>query len=97
MAVPVWKRKLSSAQFIYEVYTLNIRLGEILENKPQKYKANYADDIIKTALEALEHLQIADSIYQSWRGYAKQYNGYKTVGAMDQFFATVMKGVNFDT
>lgn len=27
MAVPVWKRKLSSAQFIYEVYTLNIRLG----------------------------------------------------------------------
>ena len=35
--------------------------------------------------------------YQSWRGYAKQYNGYKTVGAMDQFFATVMKGVNFDT
>ena len=36
MSVPVWKRKLSSAQFIYEVYTLNIRLGEILENKPQK-------------------------------------------------------------
>ena len=35
--------------------------------------------------------------YQSWRGYAKQYNAYKTVGAMDQFFASVMKGVNFDT
>lgn len=37
MAVPIWKRKVSSAQFIYEVYTLNIRLGEILMNKPQKY------------------------------------------------------------
>lgn len=65
MAVPIWKRKISSAQFIYEVYTLNIRLGEILMNKPQKYKQNYADGIIKTALSCLEHLQIADSIYLS--------------------------------
>lgn len=65
MSVPVWKRKVSSAQFIYEVYTLNIRLGEILMNKPQKYKPNYADDIIKTALSCLEHLQIADSVYLS--------------------------------
>lgn len=73
MSVPVWKRKLSSAQFIYEVYTLNIRLGEILENKPQKYKANYADDIIKTALEALEHLQIADSIYLTKYSSVKDY------------------------
>lgn len=65
MSVPVWKRKVSSAQFIYEVYTLNIRLGEILMNKPQKYKQNYADGIIKTALSCLEHLQIADSVYLS--------------------------------
>lgn len=34
--------------------------------------------------------------YQSWRGYAKKYNGYRTVGGMDRFFADVMKGVNFD-
>lgn len=34
--------------------------------------------------------------YQSWRGYAKKYNGYKTVGAMDKYFAEIMKGVSFD-
>ena len=45
------------------MYLLNIRLGEILNNKPKKYKTNYADEIIKTALSALSHLQLADSIY----------------------------------
>ncbi len=53
MSVPVWKRKLSSAEYVYQTYQLNIRLGEILINKPQKYKANYADEIIQTALSAL--------------------------------------------
>ena len=33
--------------------------------------------------------------YQSWRGYAKKYNGYRTVGAMDRLFADTMKGVKF--
>ena len=65
MSVPVWKRKASSAQFIYEVYTLNIRLAQIVANKPQKYRANYGDEIIKSALSCLGHLQIADSIYLS--------------------------------
>ena len=65
MSVQVWKRKLSSAEYIYQVYKLNIRLGEILINKPQKYKTNYADAIIQTALSALEHAQIADSIFLS--------------------------------
>lgn len=73
MSVPVWKRKLSSAQFLYEVYTLNFRLGEILANKPQKYKPNYADDIIKTALSCLKHLQIADSIYLSKYSSVQDY------------------------
>ena len=63
MSVPLWKRKLSSAEFLYRTYQLNIRLGQILANKPKKYKQNYADEIIKTALSALKHLQIADSIY----------------------------------
>ena len=65
MSVPVWKRKLSSAEYVYQTYQLNIRLGEILINKPQKYKANYADEIIQTALSALKHVQIADSIFMS--------------------------------
>lgn len=73
MSVPVWMRKLSSAQFIYEVYTLNIRLGEIMANKPQKYKPNYIDDIIKTALSCLKHLQIADSIYLTKYSTAEDY------------------------
>lgn len=74
MSVPVWKRKASSAQFIYEVYTLNIRLAEIMANKPQKYKANYGDEIIKSALSCLEHLQIADSIYLSKYSSVEDYN-----------------------
>ena len=67
MSVPTWKRKPSSAEFIYQVYQLNIRLGEILANKPQKYKQNYTDHVVKTAMDALKHLQIADSIYLSNR------------------------------
>lgn len=65
MSVPTWKRKLSSAEYLYQVYRMNIRLGEILMNKPQKYKTNYADAIIQTALSALKHAQIADSIFMS--------------------------------
>ena len=42
-------------------------------NKPQKYKPNYADDIIKTALSCLEHLQIADSVYLSKYSTAGDY------------------------
>lgn len=63
MSVPVWKRKLSGAEYIYQVYKLNIRLGEILANKPKKYRNNYSDEIIKTALSALKHLQIVDDIF----------------------------------
>lgn len=74
MSVPVWKRKLSSAEYVYQTYQLNIRLGEILINKPQKYKANYADEIIQTALSALKHVQIADSIYLS--KYSKESDYY---------------------
>ena len=65
MSVPTWKRKLSSAEYLYQTYRMNIRLGEILMNKPQKYKTNYADAIIQTALSALKHSQIADSIFMS--------------------------------
>lgn len=63
MSVPTWKRKLSGAEYVYQLYQLNIRLGEILVNKPQKYKQNYTDAIVKAALAALEHAQIADSVY----------------------------------
>ena len=65
MSVPTWRRKLSTTEYVWQTYKLNIRLGEILENKPKKYKPNYTDEIIQTALSALKHLQIVDSIYLS--------------------------------
>ena len=65
MSVQTWKRKVSNAEYVYQVYQLNIRLGEILVNKPQKYKTNYTDEIVKAALSALDHLQTVDGIYLS--------------------------------
>ncbi len=65
MSVPRSKRELSHIQFLYEIYQFNIRLGEICENSPKKYRANYADHIIKTGLEALQLAQYGNSIYLS--------------------------------
>ena len=62
MSVPSWKRTQAASEYVYRIYLLNIRLGEILINKPKKYKANYADAAIHTALSALENAQLADSI-----------------------------------
>ena len=73
MSVPVWRRNLSPAEYVYKPFRLNIRLAEILANKPKKYKANYADGIIKTALSALKHLQIADSIHLDKNSEAEDY------------------------
>lgn len=65
MSVAVWKRKLSGTEYVYQIYTMAIRLSEILVNKPQKYKTNYTDKIIRSSLSALEYAQTADSIYLS--------------------------------
>ena len=73
MSVQTWKRKLSSAEYVFQLYQLNIRLGEILINKPKKYKTNYADEIVRTALSALEDVQIADSIYFTKNSSEQEY------------------------
>jgi len=65
VSVQTWKRMVSSAEYVFQVYLLNVRLGQILENKPHKYKTNYVDEIIKTALGALEDVLASDSIYLS--------------------------------
>lgn len=65
MSVPTYKRELSRIQFLYEIYRFNIRLGEICMNAPKKYRANYADHIIKTGLKALQLAQYGNSIYLS--------------------------------
>ena len=52
---------------------LNRRLGEILINKPKKYKQNYTDRIIQTGLRAYEDVQKADSIYLSKYSYEQDF------------------------
>lgn len=63
MSVPTYKRSTSSAQFIYDLYTFNIRIGEICMNSPKKYKMNYADKIIQDSLDALKYARLANDIY----------------------------------
>lgn len=36
MSVPVWRRELSKADYMYQTYRLAIRIGEIVENGPKK-------------------------------------------------------------
>lgn len=65
MSVPVWRRELSKADYMYQTYRLAIRIGEIVENGPKKYRGNYGDHLIKTSLSALEEAQMANSIFVS--------------------------------
>lgn len=63
MSVPTWMRSESKTKFLYRLYKLNIRIGEIVANHPTKYRANYGDNLITNALLALNHAQIGNSIY----------------------------------
>lgn len=63
MSVPVWERGLSKTDFVYQPYQLVIRLVEITANKPKKYRGNFSDQILKTAMEALKYLQVANEIF----------------------------------
>ena len=62
-SVPSWYRKLSSTEYLFQIFTLNKEIARILSKKPKKYKVNYADEIIKSAAEALKCAQIANGIY----------------------------------
>ena len=74
MSIPYYKRKLSNIKFLYELFRFNIRLGQICENGPKKYRNNYADHIIKTALKALQLAQYANSIYLSKDTTEEEFN-----------------------
>lgn len=63
MSVPTWKRSMSKSQFLYELYQLNITVGEIMDNQSKKHKDNYSNHVIKTALYALQMAQTANEIY----------------------------------
>lgn len=63
MSVPTWMRTTSKTKYLHRLYKLNIRIGEIVANHPKKYRANYGDSLITTALNALTHAQIGNGIF----------------------------------
>lgn len=65
MSVPSWLRSESKTKFLHCLYKLNIRIGEIVANHPKKYRANYGDNLISNALLALNHAQMANSIFMN--------------------------------
>lgn len=86
MSVPTWMRSESKTKFLWRLYRLNIRIGEIVANRPTKYRANYGDRLITTALSALTHAQtgngiymhaaISESEYQLRRKHLREAKGY---------------------
>ena len=65
MSVPSWERELSGVQYIYELFKFNKRLGQIVMNHPKKYRENYGDHLIQSALDSLKHAQAANAIFMS--------------------------------
>lgn len=64
MSVPTWRRNLSRTQFLYDLFQLNIRIGQIIANAPtQKYTHSYGNALVKTAQEALLYAQTGNDIY----------------------------------
>lgn len=63
MSVPTWGRDESAAEYVYELFELNKRVGQIVSNHPKKYRGSYGDHLIKSALKALFHAQAAQAIF----------------------------------
>lgn len=86
MSVPTWLRSESKTKFLYRLYKLNVRIGEIVANHPTKYRASYGDALIANALNALSHAQIGNGIfmhvglseseYQLRRKHLREAKGY---------------------
>jgi hypothetical protein len=74
MSVPAWARKLARTQYLYETFKFNIRIGQIVMGKPKKYRDNYGDRVITSALDALKFCQAANSIYMSEHTSEKDYH-----------------------
>ena len=74
VSVPSWKRSISKTEYIRLLFDLNIRIGEMVANSPKKYRANYGDFLVKSALEALKYAQIANSIFVSPSMTEADYN-----------------------
>jgi hypothetical protein len=71
---------------LWRLYRLAIRIGEIVENHPKKYRPNYGDILIKNTMNALAHAQIGNSIfvypgmseteYHTRRAHLREAKGY---------------------
>ena len=86
MSVPTWMRSEAKTRFLYRLYKLNVRIGEIVANHPTKYRASYGDTLITNALNALTHAEIGNGIfmhngttegdYQLRRKHLREAKGY---------------------
>lgn len=74
MSVPSWKRSASKSEYIRLLHDLNVRIGQIVANKPKKYRGSYGDMLIKSSLDALKHAQIANSIFMTASTKAADYD-----------------------
>ena len=106
MSVPTWKRSLSNAEFLYQIFELNILIGRIMENKPKKYKSSYSDFVIQSGLEALKETRIANDEY--FAGEAINERSYyfrkehfqtamslvKTVSTVSHIFLEIVRASN---
>lgn len=63
MSVPSYKRSVAKAVFVHKIFQLNVRIGEIVNNSPKKYKQSYGDMLIQTALKAFGEALSANEIF----------------------------------
>lgn len=67
MSVPKYRQNLSSTEYTWRVYKLAVRIGEIIANKPKKYKGTYSDKMIRLSLDALSAVTQANEIFVKTR------------------------------
>lgn len=54
LSVPTYRRKLSNTEYLWQIYLLCARTGEIVANKPKKYKGTFSDRLVNLSLQTLE-------------------------------------------
>ena len=67
MSVPKYRQNLSSTEYTWRVYKLAVRIGEIIANKPKKYKGTYSDKMVSLSLDALSAVTQANEIFVKTR------------------------------
>lgn len=82
MSVPTWLRSVSKAEYLFQTFQLNIRIGQMVANLPKKYSRSHGDYLIRVSHEALLHGQTANKIrvidessYQTRRQHLQEMRG----------------------